>query len=118
MFLFSKYKLLFFTFLLLFCSSCSRNSNSHLQGYIEGEYIYITSSLSGSLIKMNVSRGQEVTQGELLFNLDPAPQIDIAAAAKATIAQLQADLIFDKAKLERQKNLYQKNASDKYSLKQ
>lgn len=59
------------SFLLLSCSS----QEEHYQGYVEGENIYLTSSENGILKELLVQRGEKVKAGELLFKLDPFPQI-------------------------------------------
>ena len=66
---------------LFFCISCSRHSENTLQGYIEGEYTYISSGVSGTLFTLDVSRGQQVTKNQLLFTLDPQPDQAIMDAA-------------------------------------
>lgn len=112
----SKINLIFSLVLLSFITSCSRHSGDHLQGYIEGEFIYVTSLVPGKLLNLNVTRGQQVTTNQQLFNLDPQPEIDTEMAAKATLEQLRAELIFDKVQLERQINLYPQKATDKSSV--
>ena len=56
-------------------AACSRSSSSRrLQGYIEGEFVYVASPLAGSLQKLAVQRGAEVKAGDLLFLLDETPE--------------------------------------------
>lgn len=99
---------------LIFLSSCS--SDHTLYGYIEGENTYISSSISGTLFNLAVDRGQTIHKGDLLFELDPQPEKDAVEQSKATLAQLDAELVFDKTQLERQKKLYEKNATAKENL--
>lgn len=97
-------------------AGCSRHSGTPLQGYIEGEYIYVSSNVAGRLLEMNVVRGQEVTANEVLFNLDPEPESDILQASNATIQQLRAEVAFDKLQLARQQKLIKANATDQSSV--
>lgn len=53
--------------LLLFLASCSSKDSDVYQGYIEGEYVYVSSPVSGTLEKLYVKRGDDVKIGEPLF---------------------------------------------------
>jgi HlyD family secretion protein len=103
---------------LVMCTSCSRDSKNTLQGYIEGEYTYISSGIGGTLFSLNVARGQPVSKNQLLFTLDPQPDQAIMEAAKATVGQLIAQVDFAKIQWIRQQKLFEKNATDKASLDQ
>lgn len=75
--------------------SCSKPEH-RFQGYVEGENIFLSLPYSGKLIHMSVIRGQRVKKGELLFTLDPKPQIYMHRQAIASSLQAQytlADLI-------------------------
>jgi HlyD family secretion protein len=110
-------KTILFVFITtLSCLSCSHDSENKLQGYIEGEYTYISSGIGGTLFILNVSRGQTVNQNQLLFTLDPQPSEAIMNAAKATVEQLEAQVAFSKIQWSRQQKLYVKNATDKATL--
>ena len=56
----------------LLCANCSRQSQ--FPGYIEGQYTYIASGVSGTLFNLAVKRGQLVKAGDLLYKLDPQPE--------------------------------------------
>lgn len=56
--------------LLLLISGCSENQTSGFQGYIEGEYLLVSSPLAGQLEQLSVSRGDTVARGDTLFTLD------------------------------------------------
>jgi HlyD family secretion protein len=105
-------------FLSLICLSCSRNPNHLLQGYIEGEYIYISSKSSSVITDLNVVRGQQVKKGDLLFHLEAEPEVYDVDAAKAEAQQLQAELDFTKIQFKRQKLLYPKGATDESTVDQ
>lgn len=107
-----------FTFFIVayLCISCSQDSKQTFQGYIEGQYTYISSGVAGTLFSLEVSRGQSVTKNQLLFHLDPQPDKAIMEAAKATVGELQAQVAFAKIQWIRQQKLYAKEATDKASL--
>jgi HlyD family secretion protein len=67
------------------------------QGYVEGEFVYLSSSQSGTLAELSVQRGQTVAAHALLFSLESLNEIAALqqaqhqlAAARAQLADLQA----------------------------
>jgi HlyD family secretion protein len=67
-----------------------------VQGYVEGEYVYVGAPVAGRLATLYVARGAQVTAGAPLFQLDRSseqPARDEAAArlarAEATLADLR-----------------------------
>jgi HlyD family secretion protein len=79
---------------LLLCSSvftlttaCHRPASDSWTGYIEGEYLYISSPLGGRITQMSVQAGQEIALAAPLFSLDK--EVESAAMAEAN-ARLQA----------------------------
>ncbi|HEX5079795.1 MAG TPA: HlyD family efflux transporter periplasmic adaptor subunit [Geminicoccaceae bacterium] len=67
-----------------------------VQGYVEGEYVYVGSPVAGRLQTLDVARGAHVAAGTPLFQLDTSserPARDDAAArlarAEATLANLR-----------------------------
>ncbi len=58
-------------FLLLLClGACTQNSENIINGYVEGEYVYISPATSGVLEELNVEKGQNINIGEKLFSVD------------------------------------------------
>jgi HlyD family secretion protein len=59
------------------------------QGYVEGEYVYVASPISGRLEKLGVQRGDSVGSGQTLFELEknPEQQQQAEAQARALLAQ-------------------------------
>ena len=104
--------------LSIFCAGCSQETDQPLQGYIEGEYTYISSGISGTLFDLAVSRGQPIQKNQLLFTLDPEPDQAAAESAAATVQQMQEETNLSKIQWERQERLYAKNATDKSTLDQ
>lgn len=56
--------------LILGLLGCKRPPSNLLQGYVEGEFVYVSSPLGGKLTKLNVQRGAQVKAGDVLFELE------------------------------------------------
>lgn len=72
--------------IILFCGTafqtgCTKNESPAFQGYVEGEYLYVSSPLAGDLEQLAVSRGMQVKKGDLLFALER--QFEQAAVQEA-----------------------------------
>ncbi len=107
-------------FLLIFilaCSGCNQTHN-YLSGYIEGEYTYISSGVSGTLFNLNVMRGQPIKKGQLLYELDPQPEKANVAVINSNIANQKTQVNFAKIRLERIKTLLAKHATFQEDLDQ
>jgi HlyD family secretion protein len=61
-------------------------------GYVEAEYVYISTMTPGRIDEIAVSEGQSVAAGDLLFVLDDAQQQAEVAAATARVAAARANL--------------------------
>ena len=79
-------------------AACSHSKHVRVQGYVEGEYVYVSSQLSGPLQKLDVYRGDQVQAGAPLFEIDRTVE-------KAELGQAQATLTFSQQDLARQKDL-------------
>ncbi len=84
--------------LLGLVTACGRSSRIRVQGYVEGEFVYVSSPLSGPLQNLVVYRGTWVKTGDPLFELDRTVQ-------KAALDQAQASLTFTEQDLARQEQL-------------
>jgi HlyD family secretion protein len=73
-------------------TNCSRPDSNRLQGYIEGEFVYVASPLAGILQKLQVQRGATVKAGDFLFQLEDTPEKAAHDEAKRRLAQGQATL--------------------------
>lgn len=128
--------------MVLLINGCNFNEKDPIEGYVEGENIYIASPFYGVLEKLAVHRGEHVSKGALLFNLDPNPQqmninqaqADLAQALsvladlkkpkriqeieaiEAQIAQTNAQITLADIRVSRYQKLVNKQASDKDSL--
>lgn len=73
-------------------SGCERSDPHQLQGYVEGEFVYIASPLAGSLQTLYVQRGAQVAAGDLLFALENTPEKAARDEAQSRLAQASASL--------------------------
>lgn len=72
-------------------SACSSKTET-VQGYIDGEYVYVSPYISGQIIQLSVQRGDVVTTGQPLFTLQPQPQLAQMQAAQAAELEAEANL--------------------------
>ena len=120
------------------------NGALQLQGYVEGEYVYVGSAVAGRLETLHVARGAQVAAATPLFQLDRAseqPGRDDAAARlgraeahladlrkgkrpselasiEAQLAQAQAMLELADVELERQQRLVASNVASREAVDQ
>ena len=63
-----------------------------VQGYVEGEYVYVASPVAGRLETLLVARGAKVVAGAPLFQLDRSSEQPARDDAAARLAQAEANL--------------------------
>src|SRR5262245_2517529 len=61
-------------------------------GYVEADYVMVTSSIGGTLVALDVARGDQVAAGTPLFALDDAAERAARDEAAAKLAQAQSQL--------------------------
>jgi HlyD family secretion protein len=71
--------------------SCGGGHPPRVQGYVEGEFVYVASPLPGALQSLGVQRGSTVRAGDLLFALDSAPEQAAFEEAERRLAQARAN---------------------------
>jgi HlyD family secretion protein len=127
-------KAAFLIVLMAVVLACNNGPRNIYQGYIEGDYLYLSSSVGGTVANVPVAKGTRVEAGAVLFELDPEPeraayqealsQFEAAqalyedktkgqrsselAAIEASIRQADAALAFSKKEYERLKELFEK----------
>lgn len=69
--------------LLLLAACNQQNPNDSLQGYVEGEYLYLAAPQSGYLKALDATRGSRVSVGQPVFALDTQPDDQALAEAEA-----------------------------------
>ncbi|MEA3156916.1 MAG: HlyD family secretion protein [Betaproteobacteria bacterium] len=77
---------------LSFFGGCARSDPNLRQGYIEGDFVYVSSPLAGKLEKLAVRRGSQVNGGDILFSLDNTPEKTARDEAAKRRAQALANL--------------------------
>ncbi len=71
---------------------CNSRPTNRIQGYVEGEFVYVASPLAGQLESLFVQRGQWVKAGDPLFTLDSQPEKDARDQAAHQLAQARSNL--------------------------
>lgn len=128
--------------LCLLLAGCGKDRGEMVQGYVEGEYVYVASPLAGALEKLFVQRGDQAKAGEPLFTLEcgsekaakdlAVKRLDEArasledakkgkrpeeiAAIEAQLNQTRAALVLSEKELTRQTQLFQKGVASAQDL--
>ena len=77
-------------------SSCGRPPSDQVQGYVEGEYVYVASPYAGALTSLSVRRGGQVSEGDPLFALEQVSEKSVRDEAEKKLSQALAN--FEDAK--------------------
>lgn len=77
---------------LFILESCSHADRTRVQGYVEGEFVYIASPLAGALDSLFVQRGAQVKAGDSLFELNSTPERAARDEAEQQLGQARANL--------------------------
>lgn len=72
-------------------SGCEKPASA-IHGYVEGDFVRMASTSSGRLAKLHVRKGDTVTKGQTLFELDATDLQAQTLAARANLAAAQASL--------------------------
>ncbi len=117
-------------------------SKQRYQGYVEGEMLYLALPFSGEMLDLHAHRGAHVKKGDLLFVLDPKPQLfDVKHttsllkqgqarwmdlknpkripeinAIKAQLKQVDAQISLAEIRVKRNQTLFDKRVMDKDTL--
>ena len=73
-------------------AGCSRPADNSVQGYAEGEFVYIASPFAGELKSLDVQRGDQVKTDKLLFTLDNEPEKSARDEAERRLVQAHSSL--------------------------
>jgi HlyD family secretion protein len=71
-------------------AGCDRPDPNRVQGYVEGEFVYVASAHAGRLEALEVRRGDQVKDGDPLFALDRNPELAARDEAERKLAQGRA----------------------------
>lgn len=69
---------------------CSGNDGNECQGYVEGEYVYLSSARAGRLEKLLTRKGSSVESGVLLASLESEYERQAVAKSERSLAQTRA----------------------------
>jgi len=72
--------------------SCQRPPSDRIQGYVEGEFVYVASPFAGALESLAVRRGAQVRAGEALFALERVSEKAAKDEAERRLSQALANL--------------------------
>ena len=78
--------------LLTACAGCTQPESGKVQGYVEGEYVYISSPRAGRLEALSVQRGARAYSGQALFALEAAPEDSLRDEAARKLELARANL--------------------------
>jgi len=78
--------------LLLALAGCRPQAGGRLQGYIEGEFVYVAAPHAGELTSLEVRKGAQVNSGEPLFTLDAMPEQAARDQAEQELQRASATL--------------------------
>ena len=71
---------------------CDKAPSDLVQGYVEGEYVYVASPYGGALATLSVRRGTQVAAGDPLFVLEQASEKATRDEAERKLSQARANL--------------------------
>jgi len=72
--------------------ACHRDGPPALQGYVEGEYVRVAAPFAGTLVALDVQRGQQVAAGAALFALEAENEQAARREAEAGVHRAEAQL--------------------------
>ena len=76
----------------IFLAGCGQSGADKVQGYVEGEFVYVASPMAGALESLRVQRGMQVKSGDPLFSLESGSETAARNQAARLLAQSQAQI--------------------------
>jgi HlyD family secretion protein len=73
-------------------AACSSGPKNTFQGYVEGDFVYLSSSQPGRLDRIDVARGNQISAGAQLFSLESAEEQAAQRQAQHLLEAAQAQL--------------------------
>ncbi len=71
--------------LALLTEACTPVAAPGWSGYVEGDYVYLSSALGGTLTQLSVRAGDQAAQGAPLFSLDASSELAARLQAQASL---------------------------------
>ena len=72
--------------------ACNRPPSDRVQGYVEGEFVYVASPFAGALESLSVRRGAQVRSGDALFALERVSEKAARDEAERRLSQALANV--------------------------
>jgi HlyD family secretion protein len=72
---------------------CSRQASNRVQGYVEGEFVYVASPHAGALESLSVKRGDQVKAGDPLFALESESEKAARDKARAALTLSEKEFV-------------------------
>ncbi len=96
-------------FLLLLAAAalagCAKKAGGGIEGYAEADYIYVSAREAGTVTKLAVHEGDQVTQGQPLISLDKTLQTPALQSAQENLNEAQSAQTLAQQTYDRTKNL-------------
>ncbi|MEO6788714.1 MAG: biotin/lipoyl-binding protein, partial [Chthoniobacteraceae bacterium] len=73
-------------------AACERKAGNRVQGYVEGEFVYVASPMAGQLDTLPVKRGMQVKKDDPLFALECGLETAAREEAERKLNQGKASL--------------------------
>ncbi len=73
-------------------ASCAKTTAQPIQGYVEGEYVYVAPAIAGRLDRLLVKRGDAISKGAALFALESQSEAADERQADERLKAAQAKL--------------------------
>ncbi|MDB5387669.1 MAG: Multidrug resistance efflux pump [Planctomycetaceae bacterium] len=73
-------------------AGCGQAESGRVQGYVEGEFVYVAAPAAGQLVSLSVQRGSQVQANQPLFALDCISEKALRDSAARRVAQSRATL--------------------------
>ena len=72
-------------------TGCDAAKQERVQGYVEGEFVYVAAPAAGALQSLSVRRGEQVPAGDRLYALDREPEQAAFDEAQRKLAMARAN---------------------------
>jgi len=81
-----------FALVLVLAAACAPKDPPALQGYVEGDFVRVAAPFAGTLVKMDVKRGDAVAEGAALFALEAESEDAARRESEAQVSRARAQL--------------------------
>lgn len=78
--------------LLFLLAACGPREPAALQGYVEGDFVRVAAPFAGTLVKLDVKRGDAIAEGAPLFALEAGSEDAARRESEAQVSRARAQL--------------------------